>query len=239
MKINRRSFLKKTLAAGSLLAGAGSFFAACSGVRRSDMPGPDLVEQTHSRLDKVRNAVLYYASLAPSGHNSQPWYVKVLDQNEWIIGADPLRRLSAVDPHNREVMISIGAFAENLSVAAGKLGLKAEMELIAADHFEQDILKVTLSQARPIDYPLQRITGRMTVKHGYLPDEIKEGDLKMLAKPFNGHMFYFPRGTEHADCIAEGASKIFGASLSGMTPSRNWSDGCGSATGMLSVTATA
>ena len=209
MKLNRRSFLKKTLAAGSLLAGAGSFIAACSGVSRNEMPGPDPAEQPHQGLDKVRIAVLYYASLAPSGHNSQPWYVRVLDQNEWIIGLDPLRRLPAVDPHNREALLSIGAFAENLALAAGKFGLKAEMELLAADPFEQDILKVSLSQAKPVDYPLQRITGRMTVKHGYLPDEIKKDDLQMLSKPFNGRIFYFPRGTEHADCIAEGAIENF------------------------------
>ena len=209
MKINRRSFLKKTLAAGSLLAGAGSFIAACSGVNRSDMPGPDVAEQTHHRLDKVRNAVLYYASLAPSGHNSQPWYVKLLDRNEWIIGADPSRRLPAVDPHNREAMLSIGAFAENLAAAAGTFGLKAEMEVMAADPFEPDILKVSISQAKPVDYPLQRITGRMTAKHGYLPDEIKKEDWQVLSRPFKDRIFYFPRGTEHADCIAEGAIENF------------------------------
>ncbi len=201
--------MKKTLAAGSLLAGAGSIIAACSGVSRSNMPGPGVAEQTHHRLDKVRNAVLYYASLAPSGHNSQPWYVRVLDQNQWIIGADPLRRLPAVDPRNREALLSIGAFAENLALAAGTFGLKAKMELLAADPFKQDILKVDLSQAKPVDYPLQRITGRMTVKHGYLSDEIKKEDLKVLTKPFNGRMFYFPRATEHADCIAEGAIENF------------------------------
>lgn len=209
MKINRRSFLKHTLAAGSMLTGAGSFLTACSGVTRSDMPDPGIAEQTHSKLDKVRSAILYYASLAPSGHNSQPWYVKVLDQNEWIIGADPLRRLPAVDPHNREGLLSIGTFTENLSVAAGIFGLKAEMEILAADPFEQDILKVHLSQSKPIDYPLQRVTGRMTVKHGYLPDEIKKEDLQVLSKPFNGRLYYFPRGTEHADCIAEGAIENF------------------------------
>jgi hypothetical protein len=209
MKLNRRSFLKKTLAAGSLLAGAGYFIAACSGVSRNKLPGPELAEQSPHGLDKVCYTVLYYASLAPSGHNSQPWYVRVLDQNEWIIGLDPLRRLPAVDPHNREAMLSIGAFAENLTLAAGMFGLKAKMEILAADPFEQDILKVSLSQAKPVDYPLQRITGRMTVKHGYLPDEIKKDDLQMLSKPFNGRIFYFPRGTEHADCIAEGAIENF------------------------------
>jgi hypothetical protein len=100
--------------------------------------------------------------------------IKVLDQNEWIIGVDPLRRLPAVDPHNRETLLSIGAFAENVALAAGRFGLNAEIELLAANPFEQEILKVSLSQAKPVDYPLQRITGRMTVKHGCLPDEIKK-----------------------------------------------------------------
>ena len=129
--------------------------------------------------------------------------------NDWIIGADPQRRLPAVDPNNREAILSIGAFAENLAIAASTFGLKAEMTVLAQDPFEQDTLKVSLMQARVEDYPLQRITERMTVKHGYLPDRIGKEDLQVLSKPFNGRMFYFPRGTAHADCIAEGAIENF------------------------------
>ena len=209
MKLNRRSFLKKTLAAGSLLAGAGSLVAGCSGITRSDMPQRDLAAKTALQPDEVRRAILYYASLAPSGHNSQPWYVQVLNRNEWIIGADPQRRLPAVDPQNREVMLSMGAFAENLSVAAGTFGLTAEMEIIADDYFAQDIFKVSLKEAKPHEYPLQRITRRMTVKQGYLPDEIKKEDFQLLPKPMKGHMFYFPAGTAHADCIQQGAIENF------------------------------
>jgi hypothetical protein len=209
MKINRRSFLKKSLAAGSMLAGAGALISACSGISRSGPPESGRSGEPCCRLDKARNAVLYYASLAPSGHNSQPWYVKVLDRNHWIIGADPLRRLPAVDPHNREVLLSIGAFTENLVTAAASFGLRAELELLAADPFELDILKVYLSPAKAVDYPLQRIAGRMTVKHGYLADELKKDDLNVLSKAFNGQMFYFPRGSAHADCIAEGAVEYF------------------------------
>ena len=209
MKINRRNFLKKTVAAGSLLAGAGSFLSACSGITRSDMPHRDPAGKSTVPLDEIRTAILYYASLAPSGHNSQPWLVKVSSQNEWIIGADPRRRLPAVDPNNREVMLSLGAFAENLALAAGTFGFKSEIEVIAKDPFEPDVLKVSLMPASSIDYPLQRVTGRMTVKHGYLSDEIKKEDVNALSKPLNGHMFYFPAGTEHAKCIQEGAIENF------------------------------
>jgi len=209
MELNRRSFLKKALAAGSLAAGTGSLLSACSGIRRSDLPDQTLSEHTLNQLDKLGNSILYYASLAPSGHNSQPWYVRVLSQNEWIIGVDPDRRLPAVDPGNREVMLSIGAFAENLSIAAGTFGLKAEMEVIASDPFEQDVIKVTLRKAKPVDYPLQRITRRMTVKHGYLSNEIKQEDIRALSEHLKERLFYFPRGTDHAACIEEGAIENF------------------------------
>jgi hypothetical protein len=152
MKINRRSFLKETLATGTMLAGAGSLISACSGISRSDLADRIPPEQSIMELDEIRNAILYYASLAPSGHNSQPWYVKVKSQNEWIISADPNRRLPAVDPNNREVMLSIGAFVENLTIAAGTFGLQAEVEVIANDMLAPDILKVSLKPASSIDY---------------------------------------------------------------------------------------
>ena len=119
MKLNRRSFLKKALAASSLAVGTGSLLSGCSGIRRSDLPDQNPPGHTANQLDAAGNSILYYASLAPSGHNSQPWFVRVLNQNEWIIGVDPQRRLPAVDPDNREILLSIGAFAENLSLAAG------------------------------------------------------------------------------------------------------------------------
>jgi len=209
MELNRRSFLKKALAAGSLAAGTGSLFHACAGIRRSDLPDQNLVGHTANQLDAVGNSILFYASLAPSGHNSQPWFVRVLNQNEWIIGVDPDRRLPAVDPGNREVMLSIGAFAENLSIAAQTFGLKAEMEVIAKDPFEQDVIKVILKKAKPVDYPLQRITRRMTVKHDYLTKEIKGEDIRALSEHLTGRLFYFPRGTDHETCIEEGAIENF------------------------------
>ena len=209
MELNRRNFLKKALAAGSLAVGTGSLLSGCSGIRRSDLPDQNLAGHTANRLDAAGNSILFHASLAPSGHNSQPWFVRVLNQNEWIIGVDPDRRLPAVDPGNREVMLSIGAFAENLAIAAQTFGLKAEMEVIAKDPFEQDVIKVTLKKAKPVDYPLQRITRRMTVKHDYLSKEINGEDIRALSEHLTGRLFYFPRGSDHATCIEEGAIENF------------------------------
>ena len=51
------------------------------------MPVGNPANQPAAQLDAVRTAILYYASLAPSGHNTQPWVVKIRSPNDWIIGA--------------------------------------------------------------------------------------------------------------------------------------------------------
>jgi hypothetical protein len=75
--------------------------------------------------------ILSHAALAPSGHNAQPWTVQVLERGHWIVGTDKRRWLPAVDPNNRETTLSIGAFLENLIIAAGLLGYAIEYRVIA------------------------------------------------------------------------------------------------------------
>jgi len=209
MNINRRSFLKRTLAAGSMAVGTGSLLSACSSLRRADLPQQNFATPVNSQLDQTGSAILYHAALAPSGHNAQPWFVRVVKKNEWVIGLDSQRRLPQVDPDNREALLSIGAFAENLSLAAGTYGYEAEMEVIAGNPFEQDIIRVTLNNTGPIHYHLERLKKRMTVKQGYLPGEIKQADIRALSEPLKDRLFYFPKGTEHATCIEEGAVENF------------------------------
>ena len=59
-------------------------------------------------IPRELHGILYYASLAPSGHNTQPWTVRLENQAIWI-GTDSARWLPKVDPGNREVMLSVGA----------------------------------------------------------------------------------------------------------------------------------
>jgi len=209
MEINRREFFKTGLAACTLLTGAGTLITSCNGITRANLSSAQAPDEVIVGLDQRHIAILNYASLAPSGHNSQPWLVKIVQPNKWIIGADPERRLTAVDPNNREVMLSLGAFAENLSLAAGTFGLRAEMQIIAKTSFDQEIIEVTLKESKSEDYPLERITQRMTAKHGYLSNEITKEDVTMLSGHMKGRLFYFPRGTEHAQCIEEGVVENF------------------------------
>ncbi|MCU0596533.1 MAG: nitroreductase [Desulfobacterota bacterium] len=206
--MKRRVFLKSTMATGVLVASGAPLLSSCSGVKRADLPEG---EETPKGMEGEDARILWYASLAPSGHNSQPWVVKVLGKGEWIIGAEPQRRLPAVDPDNRELLLSIGAFAENLALAASVAGYEAALEVIAKGPRDEEVLHVSLKKATPGTYPLERLTLRRTVKNGFLSKEIAGDDVKALAEPHKGQLFYYPRGTDHARCIQEGTVESYRA----------------------------
>ena len=210
MQINRRNFIKQSIALGAAALGTGSILSACSSsITRQDLVQKDHANPATAMLQKEHISILHHAALAPSGHNSQPWTVRIVASDEWIIEADPSRRLPSVDPQNREAMLSLGAFTENLVLAAGSFGFRAEAKVVAQSAFDREIINIKLHRDTPRPYPLGRITQRMTVKNGYLKTEISSQNIKTLAKPFGGRLFYFPNGTPHAECIREGAIEHF------------------------------
>jgi hypothetical protein len=206
--LNRRAFIKRTLSAGVGL-GTAAVLNGCSGLTRNDLPAFQETNRPIAHLDNTASAILYHAGLAPSGHNSQPWRVRIESPDRWIIEADATRRLPCVDPQNRELMLSLGAFVENLSLAAGGAGVGTDIEVIARDRHARDVVRITLHRDRPNDYPLARIKKRRTVKHGHLPEAISAADVKRLSAGMNGHLFFFPRGSTHAACIREAAEENY------------------------------
>ena len=126
--------------------------------------------------------ILYYASLAPSGHNSQPWFVKMTSAKEWIVGSDPNRWLPEVDGSNREAMLSIGAFVENLVQAASSFGYRVETKVIAQTSFDPDIVKLNISKSKPLDISLEKIVARRTVKSNMLSKELTTSDVDDFSK---------------------------------------------------------
>ena len=74
------------------------------------------------------HSLIEAAVRAPSGHNSQPWQF-ALGDDRITIAPDFSCRLSAVDPDNRELFISLGCALENLCLAAAHSGYAAQEHL--------------------------------------------------------------------------------------------------------------
>ncbi len=68
--------------------------------------------------------LLRYAVLAPSVNNAQPWSFRI-GTNEVEVFVDYSRRLPAVDPNDRELLLSVGAAIMNFRIAAARFGFES------------------------------------------------------------------------------------------------------------------
>jgi hypothetical protein len=202
--MDRRGFIKKTVAAG-LLLGGGAVSGGCRALTRDDLPLPATTGRRIPMLDETAATILHLASLAPSGHNSQPWRVRLEGPRTWMIEADGARRLPAVDPDNRELLLSMGAFIENLSLAAGAMGLGVDLDVAAGSSHDPAIARVNLTREPSTGYPLQRLRSRRTVKRGMLAREITAADVAFLGRQTGGRLVYFPKDSTHAACVRDAA----------------------------------
>jgi len=212
MIISRRSLLQYA-GEGMLLLGGLSFLNSCNGVKRDDLLRLKDKKESIKGLEKDELEILYLASFAPSGHNTQPWIVKVVEPKHWIIGSDRKRWLPAVDPENRELFLSIGAFIENLVLAAGTFGYETDIQIVAKNRTDTEIAEVRLQKDKPINFPVEKIKKRRTIRSHYLDQEMKADDIKFITKhdtrscPFptvSPHSFYFPNTSPQGKYLQEG-----------------------------------
>jgi len=109
----------------------------------------------YQQFSDPRMQVVAHAVLAPSGHNMQPWTVRLdkADPNVLYLYTDPTRLTPAVDPLARQTLVSQGTFLAYLQVAAEHLGYSASLELFPDGTYNEADLKTSMSQL-----PVARIT---------------------------------------------------------------------------------
>ncbi len=123
--MNRRGVLIGGGAAAAVIAGGG-LAAGFSGMGSSaDYEGAMAVQRAPLSPGADVQDIVRYATLAPSGHNTQPWRFRVSDGSIAIV-PDLTRRTPVVDPDDHHLYASLGCAAENLSLAAGSRGLLGE-----------------------------------------------------------------------------------------------------------------
>jgi hypothetical protein len=74
------------------------------------------------------NTVLTYAIRAPSLLNAQPWRVEITEGQIMRLWIDRERMFPALDPLNRQTVLSQATFLENLEIAASHLGYSASID---------------------------------------------------------------------------------------------------------------
>lgn len=75
--------------------------------------------------------IIRYATLAPSGHNTQCWRFRPENRSIAIL-PDLSRRTPVVDPDDHHLFVSLGCAAENLVQAASRFGFMSNVEFSPA-----------------------------------------------------------------------------------------------------------
>jgi len=172
---------------------------SCSSYNRSNM---ESIDGDKSELYHL----LYYASLAPSSHNSQPWRAEVYGEDSILIFADKSRKLPVVDPTSRELYISVGAFIENLSLAASYFGYETEIKV----HNLSDIndapvasIALTKSNEKREENILNDIKLRTTLRIPFDTISIKEADWMTLVDVDPSNIYYFSAESKKGNYIKQ------------------------------------
>ena len=184
--LTRRQFLLSSMAT----AGGLTTVSACS-------PGATLesYEQAVSRTwrharagegDKpaILRALVRYATLAPSSHNTQCWKFHIEARSISVL-PDFSRRCPAVDPDDHHLFVSIGCAVENLVQAALANGLHASALF---DPSTGGTLRVSLEPTKAVASALfTAIPERQSTRGEYDGKPISPNELAMLERAGTGN----------------------------------------------------
>lgn len=151
--------------------------------------------------------MVYYATKAPSGHNSQPWKFDIKEDIIEIL-PDFTNSLPIVDPFHRELYISLGCATENLCVVAPMFGYKVHWEIVKlsgehyfiAVHIDRDHEKrKTRLMADMIE---KRQTNRSIYSNEIIDEELIK-ELTDLPKEYNVQAYFFRKDEIEFSIIKE------------------------------------
>ncbi len=175
--LSRRDFLKILAATGAITAG-GYVLSEYTPWLNYDQQANNARRplERYSTVSAQMRELVRYATLAASGHNTQPWKFAI-KENVVEIHPDYTRRLAVVDPNERELWISLGCALENLLVAARAAGYAPEVTYPDA----ADFIDIRLTKDVPQRYPLfDAISVRQNTRSEYDGQTIKSEDFDQV-----------------------------------------------------------
>ena len=176
-KVNTR---RNVLLGGGALAfaGAGAVYAAFRGMGSLDEYEASVAAtRTALRQMPELREFVRFATLASSGHNTQPWRFRG-GANRIDILPDFSRRTPVVDPDDHHLFVSLGCAAENLALASGARGRPGEL------HFDPSndgavVFEFSSGQAN-VSALFDAIPGRQSSRTDYDGKPVSAADLQML-----------------------------------------------------------
>ncbi|MEJ7559305.1 MAG: nitroreductase [Pedobacter sp.] len=199
--MNRKKFLGL---AGSSIVLAGTTYYMLSD--KSNFVRADISEEETFKvsLTKDERRILYLASLAPSGHNTQPWFIRHIEPLHWIVCNDKSRWLAAVDPTQRETILSIGAFIQNVEYAASSLGYNCEFNTLARTNQDEQVVSVKfIKSASLFKFDSESIIQRRTVRSNILSLKLETKDIRLLINNEPDLVHFIPLKTKSYDYLNE------------------------------------
>jgi nitroreductase len=172
---------RQILIAGGSLATVG-IGAAWIGARQMGLPSDaaDAAAAARAPLpaDPGVRDLVRYATLAASGHNTQPWQF-VVAAGRIAISPDFSRRTPVVDPDDHHLFASLGCAAENLALAAAARGHSGEP---AFDPAGAGAMVFEHRRAAPRGSPLfEAIPHRQSTRGDYDGRPVSTAELNRLA----------------------------------------------------------
>ena len=124
--------------------------------------------------------LLRYAVRAPSGHNTQPWLFHIVDDAVQL-HADRSRAMPAVDPGDRELIMSCGAALLHLRIALHHFGYAGEVTLFPDKNRPDYLARAGLGAPAPAppedEYLFRTIPHRRTYRFKFedhpVPDQLQ------------------------------------------------------------------
>lgn len=171
--LSRRNLMIGT---GVVLAGGGATAAELRRMGSMDAYS-DRAAATRSPLADGADLreLVRFATLAASGHNTQPWRFH-LAPKRIVVVPDGKRRTPAVDPDDHHLFVSLGCAVENLTIAARARGLEAVATLGTDDR-----LTVELEGSLRAESPLLRaIPLRQSTRGAFDGRPVPNANLRLL-----------------------------------------------------------
>ncbi len=175
--LSRRDFLKLSAAAGVVALGGYVLSEYTPWLNYDQQIENDWrsFSMSTTLYDQMRE-MIRYATLAPNGHNTQPWKFAI-KENAIEIYPDYSRQLPVVDPDHRELWISLGCALENLLLAAAASGYATNVLYPNAN----EVITVNLTKDAPQPNPLVKVIPiRQNTRSEYDGQPVNQADLNLL-----------------------------------------------------------